>query len=303
MKRGSIKHDLLALWAVATAYGPILLGMALFFAAPSIWTFLLSVVITGARQHALSVLAHESWHWTLFRRRSWNDFFGAWLFSYPLVTRYDTMRQKHFDHHRRLGELDDPDRYYWGWPGDGRGAFILHHLVVASGAGFVFHTARGLLGIAPRAVAPEARPVALLLKPTPNARRELVQVALVQLALLAAFALTVGWFWYFALWLLPFVTFASLLGELRQFLEHRHGELMIYRASPIERFFFSPYNFHLHAIHHTFASEPWFKLPELEANAFAKVPEIRVCRSYVVELVRYLRAGAPAHADRGQPAT
>jgi fatty acid desaturase len=53
-----------------------------------------AVVIMG-----LGVLAHEGTHWTLFKNRFWNDFWGGILLAMVLLPYYD-FRDFHLTHHR-----------------------------------------------------------------------------------------------------------------------------------------------------------------------------------------------------------
>jgi fatty acid desaturase len=122
-------------------------------------------------------------------------------------------------------------------------------------------------------------------------------MVLVQLVIGAIFALTVGWPWFLAFWVAPLLTLRLVVDELRQFLEHRNGRLIVYHANPIERFALGAFNFHLHAVHHVFASEPWFCLGELEAKALEKRPDVVQARSYAAALFAYLRG-----VDRAGPA-
>jgi fatty acid desaturase len=295
-RRGAVRHDLVGVAAVLWAWAPIVAGIGLFAARPGPLTFAVAFVVTGARQHGLNILAHETWHWTLFRRRAVNDLVGSWALSYPVVMRFESMRSKHFEHHRTVGHADDPDRYYWGWRRDDRGGFVGHMLLVASGLHFVWLAGRSLLGLPVPVVRAGERPRVPLAPRPGDAGRELVRLAIVQLGLLGLFTATVGWARYFLLWVLPLVTLSNLLGELRQFLEHQGGQLLIHRSSPVERFFVAPYNFHLHAVHHAYPAVPWFLVAGREARARARLPEIQVRGSYLRELARYLAGRRPPPA-------
>lgn len=283
-------HDLLGTWTLLWAYGPILLALASFGAVKSVWTYLLAFAIVGGRMHAVSILAHETWHGTLFRSRRANERIGAFLLSFPVGSRFAPMREKHFEHHRTVGTLQDPDRYYWGWKLSDRPEFVGQVLLSMTGLRYIVHALRALLGIWPQPRSPEERPRSPVYSVNVSAKWELLAILWVQLLILASFAATLGWVWYFALWILPLISLAFVLGEVRQFLEHaRGGRLMVYRAGPLERFFLGCFNFHLHGFHHAFASEPWFRLPHLEAAACRKEPGILFSSSYLRELLQYLR--------------
>ncbi len=290
----AVRHDLMGAFAVLWAFLPVVAVIVLFAARPHPVTFAVAFVVTGARQHGINILAHETWHWTLFRGRAVNDRVGSWVLSYPVVMRFEAMRQKHFEHHRTVAQPDDPDRYYWGWPPDARRSFVAHMLLVASGLHFVWLAGRSLLGIPVPVVGEAQRPRVPAAPISGRAGCELACLALVHLALLGLFAATVGWIYYFLLWLLPLVTLGNLLGELRQFLEHEGGELIIHRSSPVERFFVAPYSFHLHAVHHVYPAVPWFLVAGQERQALERRPEIQVQASYLRQLTRYLASSSRA---------
>ena len=135
---------------------------------------------------------------------------------------------------------------------------------------------------------PGARPREVAIPLCPEDRAELMGIAAWHLAALGAFAATIGWIWYFLLWLFPVLTLRVLMNDLRQFLEHRNGRLLVYNTYPLERFFFGPFNFHLHAYHHAFPQEPWFVLPTLGEAARRKCPDIVDYGTYLGELAAYL---------------
>jgi len=295
VEKGSAAHDLLGIWAIGCAYAPIALALISFALWRNPWIYVLSFIVIGARMHAISILAHDTYHRTLFRSRRVNDVLGMYLFSFPLGMRFLSMREKHLEHHRLVGTIDDPDRYYWDWSTEERARFIVQMLLSATGARYILWVTRTLLGRPPSSV-PSRRPAAPIFKSSSRNPAELIKLVLVQCVLLGGFAVSLGWVWYFALWIFPLISLAFLLGELRQFLEHaRGGQLMVFRAGSVERFFLGSFNFHLHGFHHAFASEPWFRIPEIEKVALKKEPGIVLAGSYFQELMRYLR-GLPYSA-------
>jgi fatty acid desaturase len=237
---------------------------------------------------------------------------GAWLCAFPCLSRFTALRLKHFDHHRKVGTLADPDRYYWGWESNDRKEFLRHHLMSASGLWFFRHLLGRFAGVATPLppVDPKGRPREVGIPFGPEDGKEFAGVVVWHLGALAAFTITIGWIWYFLLWLLPLLTLRSLINDLRQFLEHRHGRLLVYNTHPVERFFFGPFNFHLHGYHHAFPQEPWFLLPSLGERARRKCPDILDYDSYLGELVAFLagrdRQGPTADlptAPRGDAST
>jgi fatty acid desaturase len=282
--KGTWLHDVLGAWTLVWSYAPILAALAVFARWPSALTFAGAFLMVVIRQNALFVVAHECFHGTLFRRRGVNAWVGAWLAASPIVLPYAQSRRLHLEHHRRVGEHDDPSRYAWDFPVTERSRWLRYFGGVLTAVPFVVRAVTMVLG---RGGAPAAaRPG---LEDGGSSKADLLRVVVVHLVLLGAFTLTLGPLWYFLLWLLPSIGAHLVLDDLRQFLEHREGQLVIYRAGPIERFVFGPFNFHLHAFHHAIASEPWFCVPSSEERARRKAPHIHTLGSYTVEIVRYLR--------------
>lgn len=278
-----LSHDLWGAWALVMSWGPIALALALFHARPSALTFAVAFAVVAARQHAMFVVAHESFHGNLFRARGLNDGAGAWLAAYPIIMAWGAAKEGHWNHHREFPGEADPDRYAWDWRVDQRGAFVRYLLFTLTGLPFVLRSLAAALG---RDVPAFGRPIRRAAGGA--GKGELLRVILTHGALLAAFTVTLGAPYYFALWLAPAVSLRVALDETRQFLEHRDGTIAVYRAGPVERFFLGPFNFHLHGVHHAIASEPWFRLAAAEEAARAKA-DILEKRSYARELVRFFR--------------
>lgn len=272
---------------LAWSYAPIVAALWAFHRAPSIATFALAFVTAGVRMNALFVVAHESWHYNLFRSRKLNEWLGGALAGYPMVIPYFHNRNTHWSHHRYVGTLRDPDAWAWDWPDAKRGALARELFFVASGLGQLGRIVRVLTG-RPSPPPPPDRPAPPALEGA-AAKKEIARLAVVHLAILGAFAATIGWVWYVPLWLVPALTLGPACLMLRELLEHRRGALIVYRANPLERFLLGCFNFHLHAYHHAYASAPWFALPAIEARARKKAPGIVTLDSYVAEFVAYFR--------------
>ena len=283
--KGTWLHDALGVWTIVWSYAPILGALGLFARWPSPWTFAAAFLMAVVRQNALFVVAHECFHGTLFRNRKVNAALGAWIAAAPIILPYAQSRRIHLDHHRRVGQEDDPSRYAWDFPTTERGRWLRYFGGVLTTVPFVARSLKMVLGKG----APPVTDARAGLEDGGSSKIDLLRVVVAHLVLLGLFSVTLGWIWYFALWLLPAIGAHLVLDDLRQFLEHREGKLVVYRAGPIERFVYGPFNFHLHAFHHAYASEPWFCVPASEARARAKAPHIHTLDSYTLEIVRYLR--------------
>ena len=223
-------------------------------------SFALAFVLMGGLQHHLATLQHDAIHYLLFSRRWLNDFVGRYLTGYPvgLTMGY---RRFHLAHHRHLGDEGDPDLpNYAGFP-----ARLAKLLTV---------TARNLSGVSVWSQARAER--------SGDAPRELVGLAATQMAIFGAFALAGSWHLYFALWLLPLVTWTKTLSQLRNVVEHvdvPSGKEQCPRwrtiyCGAIEGFFVAPLNFNYHAEHHLYPTVPFYNLPKLHSRLI-EVPQYR----------------------------
>jgi fatty acid desaturase len=220
-----------------------------------------------------------------------------------MVMRYTVPRLAHLEHHRMVGREGDPYRYFWNFGADERKAFLAQVLSIATGLVFVRTLLGTVAGLPNAADGAEGAGSVRRRPPSPHEMpnavqepRELIHIAATHVCILAAFTLSIGWIWYFVLWLMPAVTLGSATDFIRNWAEHRHGDLIIYRPSSLERLLFAPLNFNMHAVHHVFPAEPWFRLPALEQRARDDTPGIRECQSYLGEVFRYLK-GADTETD------
>lgn len=256
--------------------------------------YAVAVVLIGTFQNRLIVQSHECWHRKAFRQPWLNQLVGAFAYSYPVATPYFSDQKRHMAHHRLIGHPEDPD-----WIDYEREAF---------------HSKRGILGflvgqlvgaklvlrvldiVFPGRNPDQAREQNRRVKPAPA---DLAGMAVFQVALLGAFALAGRWWEYFVLWVLPLVTVASFLVTFRALLEHVHADpdapprerLYDFSPGPVQRWFFSPSLFHLHALHHTYPGVPYYRLPQLRRTILENGYELpgKLEPDYLRSLLAHLR--------------
>jgi fatty acid desaturase len=102
------KSDLMGGLLVLHAWGLILGSMALFAWWPNPLTFMLAVMVIGARQLGLAILMHDAAHGVLFANRRLNEWAGTWLCAAPVFTSMTLYRPYHLAHHRHTQQADDP---------------------------------------------------------------------------------------------------------------------------------------------------------------------------------------------------
>ena len=72
-------------------------------------TYLLAVLIIGARMHALAILMHDAAHYRFLKNRKWNDALTNFLTMYGLFTSIEQYCISHMAHHRHTNTEHDPD--------------------------------------------------------------------------------------------------------------------------------------------------------------------------------------------------
>ena len=104
-KTQSYRHVMAILWdwvLIAAAIYACLLYFNPF-------TYILAVLIIGARMHALAILMHDASHFSFLKNRVWNDRITNYVIMYPIFTSIERYRQNHMRHHRHLNTENDPD--------------------------------------------------------------------------------------------------------------------------------------------------------------------------------------------------
>jgi len=257
-----------ALYVAATAFA-IAAIWALNLATPRPWILLPSIVLIGALQHHLSIIHHEAVHYLLFRSRFINELVGTAAASVVGFTM--AYRTHHLQHHRLLGQPEDPDlEAYVQYPVK-RPRLILNILWHLCGGAAIVQFIRQ--SQRSRAAAKTGGATAPL---------QLFGIALAQLFLLGFFALLGRPDLYFLLWLVPLLTVAKTLTHVRSVVEHTVGAAPDGRSTryrtilcgPVERFFFAPMNFNYHAEHHFYPAIPYHHLADAH-RALADDPVYR----------------------------
>ena len=250
---GTRKHSIASLVLVAVVVSSSILVQVVAFRADSrFFAFdMLAFFLMGVTSHSLGVLGHETYHHSFFVTKKANDFAGKWIFHYPLLGRFQVLREAHLQHHRLFGSETDPDRDHWGWDRGDRKHF---RRIMEITFGIVF--LRNLLNISKQRITGGSVQTTLNEK-----RSDEIGIIVTQVVLFLTFTMFLSWQRYFLLYLMPIVTIGALIEHLRVFCEHNEGVLRVYsRPSRIGLIVFGRANFRMHAIHHLTPSTPWFAL-------------------------------------------
>jgi len=253
--------DLVGTLLVLHCWGLIIGSMALFVLWPNPFTFLLGVLVIGARQLGLGILMHDAAHGLLFARRGLNDWVGQWLCAYPVATDLLRYRPYHLSHHRYTQQAEDPDLGLSAPFPISRASLRRKILRDLTGrTAFERSRAQFAAALGPRDL------------PWADRLRNLWRVeggAIATNALLLAGCCAVGhWYLYPALWLLPLATWYQLVSRIRNIAEHaavpdNDDPLRNTRttyANPLVRLLLAPYWVNYHLEHHLQLFVPCWKL-------------------------------------------
>lgn len=101
--------DARGFFALCTTWGMIAGSFLLVANFPAWWSFLIALIILGGRHLALAILMHDAAHYSLFKTKWMNDFFGSWFAAYPTWQHLGRYRPHHLKHHKFAGSSEDPD--------------------------------------------------------------------------------------------------------------------------------------------------------------------------------------------------
>lgn len=273
---------LVLVWAVALA------AIAVFWAFPAWYTFLLAFLVVSSRQQALLNCEHEAVHRKFLPGRRADDIVGRFLCAAPVGSPFGAARARHLAHHRLLSTPEDPDRH-------------LHNGEPPKNTpwGLMRYFLNGLLG---------GYAVMVLLGPKDGgappvgaARSDLASLVLVQGALAVALTLTTAWWVYPALWLTPLLTVTAFCHLTRSFAEHaitreesvaHANRLITIKSNMLERALLSPYWMNLHAEHHIVPSVPAARLKKVHERLATRddLPPLLIRSSYASAVKRYVQS-------------
>lgn len=244
------------LMLVAGAWGLILAAGALFVLWPNPLSYVLAVMLIGARQLGLAILMHDAAHGALHPNQKVNDWVGEWLCAAPVGARLHSYRAYHLKHHRFTEQPEDPDLALSAPFPISRASLWRKVLRDLSGQTFLKQRGAQLFG---------GRKAGEVVNSS-NWR-----FLGVNALMFAALALA-GYCWaYLALWIVPMATWFPLVTRLRNIAEHAcvgagvdplsHARTTY--ANGIERLLIAPYWVHYHAEHHAFMHVPCYRLERL----------------------------------------
>ncbi|MEW6597426.1 MAG: fatty acid desaturase family protein [Pseudomonadota bacterium] len=259
---------------VAHCWAMILAGGALFVLFPNPFTYILAVMIIGARQLGLAVLMHDGAHGALHPDPEVNDFIGRWFCGAPTNADLVRYRTYHLQHHKFVQQPEDPDLGLSAPFPISRASFQRKAIRDLTGQTFYKQRVAPIFAAYAEGKA-KGRPRETVTKGVVAFFRDFL---IVNGVMLAALSLVGLWWAYFALWLVPMASWYPLVTRVRNIAEHAcltdnddpFRTARTTHAGFIERALVAPYYVNYHCEHHLFMYLPCWRLPEAHRLMLAK---------------------------------
>jgi fatty acid desaturase len=249
----------------------------------------------GLTLNGILNLMHECAHGLAFRERHRSIFLGRWVLAPLVLAGFDDYRERHWMHHKRLGEVDDPKTAYHT---NVRGTAFIGLLVRSfalveavrkfrqqgpadARVGTLKAAALGRVALVQSIFLASIIAVAWLV------HRD-VRVTLLSVAVAYGFVFGYG-----------LATLTVVAATLRAVAEHQVGRggavqgsasLRNFAAGPIGRLVFGAYGFADHATHHLEPALPYYLLPAATAAIADTRPELAATSGYYRVLIERIRA-------------
>ena len=97
------------MWLLVHAWGTVAAAIALVALWPNPLTWLIAVMVVGARQLGLAILMHEAAHGGIHANKAINEWVGQWLCAVPVGADLASYRSYHLQHHKFTQQPEDPD--------------------------------------------------------------------------------------------------------------------------------------------------------------------------------------------------
>jgi fatty acid desaturase len=103
------RSSLRGMWLVVHAWATIAAAIALVTLWPNPLTWLIAVMVVGARQLGLAILMHEAAHGGIHSNKAVNEWVGQWVCAVPVGADLASYRSYHLQHHKFTQQPEDPD--------------------------------------------------------------------------------------------------------------------------------------------------------------------------------------------------
>lgn len=240
-------------------WGLIALSITFVYMHPTVWSYLLSILIIGNRMRGFDNLMHEASHKKLFKNQTANKWIGCFLVAFPIFTSYTAYRDSHMKHHKFLWDPEkDPDTQRYrlmglDQPQHNVKGFVTRHIFRPL---LLFHVPKYIFGTIK---------VNILSKNEPFYERwARILFWFTVLSLTFIFQL---WIPIFLFWLVPFLTTFQVIRYWAEMAEHaglnNDTEVQSSRntlGSPVEVALLHPHHDNFHLVHHLLPAVPHYHL-------------------------------------------
>ncbi|MEM8752088.1 MAG: fatty acid desaturase family protein [Pseudomonadota bacterium] len=283
------RSDLWGALLLLHCWGVVAAALAVFAVWPNALTFLLAVAVIGSRQLGLAILMHEAAHSALFKTRALNEWAGEWLCGRPILADMKDYRTYHLKHHRFTQTEEDPDLNL-SRPFPTTKASLRRKLIrdITGQTGLKLRAQQIMFSLK-MAGEVEGEPSSQDLSQA-FAGSALARATLANLILFAVLWAVGDWWWWFAFWALPLLTWFQLVLRVRNIAEHGAVEfsddpfrnVRTTKAGWLMRLMLAPYWVNYHLEHHMVMHVPCRSLPKMHELLVKKGygPRMEIGRSY-----------------------
>jgi fatty acid desaturase len=261
------KSDIRGISMLAHAWFVILASLIIFTIFPNVITFLLAVLVIAGRQLGLAILMHEGAHGLIVNNTKHNNLLSQWICAFPVWSDTYGYRHYHLAHHRHTQTADDPD-------------ISLSKPFPVNKLSFVRKVLRDIFGITGLVQRYELIFKTILTNDIKKddgkkisgfqSKNTLFGILISNIIIFIFFSAIGQWWYYFAFWLLPLLTFFQLFLRIRNIAEHAgvkencndFNNARTTYANILERVFVAPYYVNYHLEHHLLMFVPCYKLKE-----------------------------------------
>ena len=256
------RSSLMGVSLVFHAWAIIGSAMALFYFFPNPLTFVLAVMIIGARQLGLAILMHDAAHNALSPHGKFNDLLSDFFCAYPLLARTDAYRRYHLQHHMRTQQEDDPDLVLSAPFPITRKSFMRKMIRDLTGqTAYQQRKAQFVSAWGDKDLSPQERGVYFW--------QRLGPAMVANLIIFVGCTVVFHWSFYLMFWLLPFFTYHMAITRIRNIAEHAlvpdnddpFRNARTTKAGFLARIFLAPYWVNYHVEHHLLMYVPCWQLP------------------------------------------
>jgi fatty acid desaturase len=261
------RSSLRGMWLVAHAWGTIAAAIALVATWPNPLTWLIAVMVVGARQLGLAILMHEAAHGGLHSKKAVNEWIGQWLCAVPVGADLASYRSYHLQHHKFTQQPEDPDLSLSAPFPITKESYRRKAIRDLTGQTFVKQRLPLFLSLFRRRSAELSVSHESFVS---SGADKMARFLCLNALLFGLFWLAGAGIWYWAVWVFAMATWLPLVTRIRNIAEHActstgedpFSHARTTRANPIERLLIAPYWVNYHAEHHLFMYLPCYHLPE-----------------------------------------